>query len=227
MYMFLTGPFLWFSVIVFVFGLIWRSILYIKGLDTKLDRVAYHGPSWIRGFSGAITSIFQWLIPFGTHSLRKQIFFTIGFFLFHLGVIIVPIFFIGHIVMLQESLGFSLPSMPMWLADTLTVGAILGALMLALRRVALPEVRFITSLEDWFVLVLPLFVLVSGFFARLDIHGYDTWLLLHIFSAELVLILAPFTKLSHMVLYFMSRGQIGMDYAIKRGGAKRGAAFPW
>ena len=50
---------------------------------------------------------------------------------------------------------------------------------------------------------------------------------LHIFAAELVLILAPFTKLSHIVLYFMSRGQLGMDYAIKRGGASRGPAFPW
>ena len=41
------------------------------------------------------------------------------------------------------------------------------------------------------------------------------------------LILAPFTKLSHIVLYFMSRGQLGMDFAIKRGGATRGPVFPW
>ena len=72
-----------------------------------------------------------------------------------------------------------------------------------------------------------LFVLVAGFLARMQAPGYESWLLWHIFSAELVLILAPFTKLSHIVLYFMSRGQLGMDYAIKRGGASRGPAFPW
>ena len=46
-------------------------------------------------------------------------------------------------------------------------------------------------------------------------------------SGELFLILAPFTKLSHIVLYFMSRAQLGMDFAIKRGGGTRGGAFPW
>ena len=50
---------------------------------------------------------------------------------------------------------------------------------------------------------------------------------LHMFSGELILILAPFTKLSHMALFFASRAQLGIDYAVKRGGASRGPAFPW
>ena len=80
---------------------------------------------------------------------------------------------------------------------------------------------------EYAILVLVLFVIVAGFLARMQAPGYESWLLWHIFSAELVLILAPFTKLSHIVLYFMSRGQLGMDFAIKRGGATRGPAFPW
>ena len=52
-------------------------------------------------------------------------------------------------------------------------------------------------------------------------------MLVHVLTGELFLILAPFTKLSHIALFFMSRAQIGMDYAIKRGGAARGGAFPW
>jgi len=48
-----------------------------------------------------------------------------------------------------------------------------------------------------------------------------------VLTGEAFLILAPFTKLSHIALYFMSRGQLGMDYAIKRGGATRGGVFPW
>lgn len=115
----------------------------------------------------------------------------------------------------------------MWFSDAFTVLAIVGAFMMILRRVALPEVRFLTTLGDWGILLLVLFVLVAGFLARMQAPGYESWLLWHIFAAELVLILAPFTKLSHIVLYFMSRGQLGMDYAIKRGGASRGPAFPW
>ena len=156
-----------------------------------------------------------------------QPYFTIAFFLFHIGVVIVPLFLAGHMVIMQERFGFSLPSLPMWFSDAFTVLAIVGAFMMILRRVALPEVRFLTTLGDWGILLLVLFVLVAGFLARMQAPGYESWLLWHIFAAELVLILAPFTKLSHIVLYFMSRGQLGMDYAIKRGGASRGPAFPW
>ena len=35
-----------------------------------------------------------------------------------------------------------------------------------------------------------------------------------------MLVAIPFTKLSHFVLFFMSRMQIGMDFGIKRGGMK-------
>ena len=68
---------------------------------------------------------------------------------------------------------------------------------------------------------------VTGFATRLHTELYDFWLLCHIISGELLLILAPFTRLSHMVLYFASRWQLGADYAIKRGGRARGPCFPW
>ncbi len=226
MYEFLTGPMLWAAFLIFVIGLARRVVLYIRGLDWRLERVAY-GPGLKIGMKGAISSVFQWLVPFGTHSWRKQPYFTIAFFLFHIGVVIVPLFLAGHMVIMQERFGFSLPALPMWFSDAFTVLAIVGAFMMILRRVALPEVRFLTNWGDWGILLLVLFVLVAGFLARMQAPGYESWLLWHIFSAELVLILAPFTKLSHIVLYFMSRGQLGMDYAIKRGGASRGPAFPW
>lgn len=226
MYTFLTGPMLWVAMLIFIGGLAWRVVRYVKGLDWRLERVAY-GPGRDVGLKGALFSVFKWLVPFGTHSWRKQPYFTVAFFLFHLGLVIVPLFLAGHMVIMRARLGFSFPSMPLWLSDALTIGAILGGVMMALRRIALPEVRFLSDKADWFVLLLSLFVLISGFLARMQASGYESWLLWHIFSGELILILAPFTKLSHMVLYFMSRGQLGMDYAIKRGGQTRGPAFPW
>ncbi len=226
MYEFLTGPMLRLSFLIFVLGLAWRVVKYIKGLDWRLERVAY-GPGRDMGIKGALSSVIQWLIPFATHSWRKQPWFTIAFFLFHMGVVIVPLFLAGHMVVMQERLGVSLPAMPVSLSDVLTILGIIGGIMILLRRIALPEVRFITDKTDWFILGLTLFVLVAGFLARMQAPGYESWLLWHIFAAELVLILAPFTKLSHIALYFMSRGQLGMDFAIKRGGATRGPAFPW
>lgn len=226
MYSFLTGPMLWVAMLVFFGGLAIRVVLYIRGLSQQLDRVAY-GPHFSRGMQGAVHSALKWLVPFGTYSWRAQPFFTVVFFLFHIGLVLVPLFLAGHNIILEERFGFSLPTLPMGVADVLTVLAIIGGALIALRRVALTEVRILTDAQDWFILGLSLALLVSGFIARLHLGDYETWITAHIIFGEAVLILAPFTKLSHIALYFMSRGQLGMDYAIKRGGATRGPAFPW
>lgn len=226
MYSFLTGPMLWVAMLVFFGGLAIRVVLYIRGLSQQLDRVAY-GPHFNRGIQGAVHSALKWLVPFGTYSWRAQPFFTVVFFLFHIGLVLVPLFLAGHNIILEERFGFSLPTLPMGVADALTVLAIIGGVLIALRRVALTEVRILTDAQDWFILGLSLALLVSGFIARLHLGDYETWITAHIIFGEAVLILAPFTKLSHIALYFMSRGQLGMDYAIKRGGATRGPAFPW
>lgn len=226
MYSFLTGPMLWVAMLVFFGGLAIRVVLYIRGLSQQLDRVAY-GPHFNRGIQGAVHSALKWLVPFGTYSWRAQPFFTVVFFLFHIGLVLVPLFLAGHNIILEERFGFSLPTLPMGVADALTVLAIIGGALIALRRVALTEVRILTDAQDWFILGLSLALLVSGFIARLHLGDYETWITAHIIFGEAVLILAPFTKLSHIALYFMSRGQLGMDYAIKRGGATRGPAFPW
>jgi nitrate reductase gamma subunit len=55
---------------------------------------------------------------------------------------------------------------------------------------------------------------------------YSFWLLAHIIAGEIMLIVIPFTKLSHVVLFFLVRGQLGMDYGIKRGGM-RGKSLAW
>ena len=41
MYQFITGPLLWLSFGIFFVGLGARVVLYIRGLDWRLDRVAY------------------------------------------------------------------------------------------------------------------------------------------------------------------------------------------
>ncbi|CAK7035997.1 MAG: hypothetical protein DELT_00566 [Desulfovibrio sp.] len=223
---FLAGPGLVISLTVFFLGMTWRVAWYLRGLDWRLDRVAYK-PYLKRGMKGAVQSVFAWLLPFGTHAWRKAPFFTAFTFLFHLGVILLPLFLAGHTVLMRSALGFSLPAIPQGLADFLTVGAIIGLAGLVIRRLTLPEVRILTTRSDWAVLALAGVPLVTGFLAAMLFGGYGFWLTLHMLSGEIMLIVAPFTKLSHIVLYFMSRGQIGMDFSIKRGGEFRGPAFPW
>lgn len=223
---FLAGPGLVISLLVFALGMAWRIVWYIRGLDWRLERVAYR-PQFKRGIKGAASSVLRWLLPFGTFGWRSKPFFTLFTFLFHIGVVLVPLFLAGHAVIIRSTFGVRWPSMPQALADVLVLLAVIGLVFLILRRLTLPEVRILTSREDWIVLALAGVPLVTGFFAAAHLGGYDFWLTLHMLSGQIMLIAAPFTKLSHIVLYFMSRGQIGMDFAIKRGGEFRGPAFPW
>lgn len=226
LYGFLTGPMLIISLLVFFGGLGYRLYQYFKGLDWRLERVAYR-PHMDVGMKGGLCSIWKWLVPYYTRGWRAQPFFTFIFFLFHFGAVLVPIFLAGHNVILKQNIGISFPSIPQGLADVLTVLTIVGAVFIILRRIALAEVRILTNWYDYAILALATVPFITGFLARMNAGGYDFWLTVHIISGELMLILAPFTKLSHIVLYFASRWQIGADYAIKRGGHRRGPCFPW
>ncbi len=224
-YSLLTGPLFYFSLLVFAAGLIVQAVRYIRGLDWKLDRVAYTAHP-IPGIKGAARSIFYWLIPFGTRSWRAHPFMTIVFFVFHAGVVAIPLFLLAHTIILKDALGIAPPAMPQAISDILSWGVIVSGLFLFLRRIALPEVRILSTAHDYLVLALTILPFATGLVCRYKIAGYDLWLCLHIISAEVLLVLVPFTKLSHIVLNLLSRAQIGMDFGIKRGGMK-GKGISW
>jgi nitrate reductase gamma subunit len=223
---FISGPLFIISLAIFFIGLIIRVILYVRGLDSNLERVAYrYHPE--RSIPGAITSVIKWLIPGATHGWRTQPVSMVLFFLLHFGAVLIPLFLLGHTVMLEHYVGISLPSLPGALADALTIMALAGLVLIAVRRLLSPALRQLNSGQDWLILLLTFLPFFTGLMATFGGSSYQTWLIAHILSGELFLIAAPFTKLSHIVLYFMSRIQIGMDFAIKRGGATRGGAYPW
>jgi nitrate reductase gamma subunit len=225
MYEFVTGPLAWIAFLIFFIGIIVRAVMYIKGLRWNLDRVAYRDFP-VHGIKGAVRSIVAWLIPFGTYSWRQNAGFTILVFVFHLGLLVTPVFLLAHNLILKERWGFSLWTLSEPVTDMLTILMLLAALLIFLRRYALPEVRILTTGQDLMVLAIAVAPFVTGLLAYHHVGNYQFWLILHILSGEVWLIAIPFTKLSHFILFFMSRGQIGMDFGIKRGGMK-GRGMVW
>ena len=225
MYQFVTGPLAWIAFAVFFVGIIVRAVLYIRGLNWQMDRVAYR-PHMRHGIRGAVRSIGYWLLPYGTQSWRNNPFFTLLVFLLHIGLLFTPVFLLGHNVLLQERWGFSLPTISESTADLLTILVIVSAVFLVLRRIALTEVRIITDIKDYFMIVVAAAPFITGLIAHYQVGNYQFWLILHILAGELLLIAIPFTKLSHFILFFMTRAQLGMDYGIKRGGMK-GKGLAW
>lgn len=225
MYDFLTGPMLWLSFAVCLIGLAVRAVWYVRGLNWQLDRVAY-GYDTPNALKGALKSILFWLTPLGSRSWRMKPGFMVLFFGLHLGLVLVPLFLDGHAIILRERFGLAWPTLPAGLADGLTIAAIVAGALILLRRFALPEVRIITTGHDLLIMLVSLAPLVTGFVAAHMTGDNSGWLLAHIVSGEIMLIAIPFTKLSHVVLFFCSRAQIGVDFGTKRGGQK-GRGLAW
>ncbi len=219
MYDFVTGPLAWLAFLVFFVGVVVRVVQYIRGLDWKLDRVTYT-VNVSYGIKGALRSVFFWLFPFGTRSWRYYPFLTVLVFTFHIGILLTPVFLMAHNVLLLERWGVSLWTIPESAADLLTILVLVSAVFLILRRIALPEVRIITTAYDYLMLSIAVAPFITGLMAHYQSGNYQLWLILHILSGEIMLMAIPFTKLSHFVGFFLSRAQLGMDYGIKRGGMK-------
>jgi len=219
MYDLLTGPLALLALLVFFVGLIVRTVIYVRGLDWQLDRVTY-SVNTSYGVKGAIKSIFFWILPFGSRSWRMNPVFTILVFLFHIGLLFTPIFLLAHNMILKDKLGIQFFTISDATADIMTLTVIITGFLLLLRRIALPEVRIITNTYDYFLLAVTVAPFISGFLAFHHIGNYDFWLYTHIISGIVWLVAVPFTKLSHIILFFCSRAQIGMDFGIKRGGMK-------
>ena len=219
MYEFVSGPLAWLAFTVFFVGIVVRLVMYVRGLDWKLDRVTY-SVNTAYGVRGAVRSILFWLTPFGSHGWRANPMFTVFVYVMHIGLIATPLFLLGHNLLLQERWGVSGWSMPEPMADAMTVAVLISIAMLALRRIALPEVRIITSAYDYLMLAVAAAPFVTGLIARYAFAHSEPWLIVHILSGELLLVAIPLTKLSHFVLFFATRAQLGMDYGIKRGGMK-------
>ena len=219
MYDFVSGPLAWIAFTIFFIGLAWRLIWYVKGLNWQLDRVTY-SQNVGSGTRGALRSVVFWLLPYGTRGWRYYPGFTILVFVFHLGLIITPIFLLSHNLLLQERWGWRLPALPEAVSDGMTVAMILAAVFILLRRLALPEVRILTKPYDLLLLLIAVAPFITGFLAFHQVGPYRHWLIAHIICGEIMLVAIPLTKLSHFLLFFLSRAQLGMDFGIKRGGMK-------
>jgi len=211
-YDFLTGPALWFAFIFFIGGLAVR-IAFLFRLSRKKDRVVYNHFS----FRWGLRSVMHWIIPWASASMRQQPVFTLVGFLFHVSLLTVPLFLDAHIVLWDEAFGVSLWSLPDALADAMTVALLAAAVFLFVRRGIRPEVRILTSSWDYALLILTALPFLTVFLSYHQWGPYELLLILHILLGEILLILIPFTKLGHMLLFFFTRAFIGSEMGGRRG----------
>jgi nitrate reductase gamma subunit len=86
-----------------------------------------------------------------------------------------------------------------------------------LRRVVVPKVRALSRASDFFVWLIIVTPFLTGFICYRQWFDYHTALFIHILSGELMLIAITFTKLGHMIFFFLARFFIGSEFSLGRG----------
>ena len=219
MYDLVRGPLLWAAFIVFIGGLIFRAIQFFS-ISRKKELASYSGPTkkgrLAGGFSPEEKKIHV-LVSLKNSIIGTYPVFTLVTSVFHFLLFFVPLFVAAHAMLFYESWGILPWSLPEKAADALTVFFLcLGGFFL-IRRLADPKVRALTSASDYLVLFITVAPFVTGFIAFHQWFDYNTVILLHMLTGELMLIAITFTKLGHMIFFFLARFLIAREYSLGRG----------
>ncbi len=189
-------------------------LLMILGLSRLVFlRTWEYRRSWRRASSDrfpvgkAMRDIAVWLFPLARIYRVSQVIGVMSF-LFHIGLILVPVFLADHVMLWTRGLGVTWWTFPHSVADTLTALTIVTGLGLFCIRTFHPAARFMSQAVDYLLLALLVVPFVSGILAAHPLwnpFGYKATMLIHVLSGDLVMALMPFTKLSHAVLFPFER----------------------
>ncbi len=206
-YFFLKGPMMWICFTVFSIGVIYQVYRVLR-LAQKKEAFMFSFFSLKYG----LRSILHWIIPFAATNMREQRVMTVVGFAFHISLLIVPVFLMAHIVLLNDAFNISYWALPKILADIMSIIVIAGCVFFLIRRIVRPEVRFVTSLSDYILLLIVALPFITGLWSNYQLPGYSYALLIHILSGQIMLAAIPFTRFIHMVFGAISRAYTGSEF---------------
>jgi nitrate reductase gamma subunit len=205
-YSLVAGPLAWAAFVLFFGGILFRLIQLLI-LVSKTEKFIFSYMS----FKYSLRSIVRWMVPFATVNWRNHPVLTVVTFVFHLCLLITPIFLLSHMVLLDESWSLSWWTLPDAVADIMTVLVIMSCIFFLIRRASQPEVQFVTDWTDYCILAIVAAPFVTGFLAYH--HFAVQWMtILHMFCGEVMLAAIPFTRLSHMIFSPLTRAYMGSEF---------------
>lgn len=193
----LRGPVFWAGLAFMVLGLGRHVAITLWGIVRTYRRA---GDRTIPTRQVLFATV-KWLIPI--QGLKNRLLYGLNTLIFHISIILVPIFLAGHIALWKRGTGLSWPALPNGISTALTIVAVVAAITIVIQRVAFRESRRLSRFQDF---VMPLIVAVPFATGFLVMHpawnpfSHQFMLFLHVLSGDLLFFLIPLTKLSHMVL---------------------------
>lgn len=195
---FARGPLFRFSLIVCVLGLAYR-----------VGSAAYQVvQAWWRAGDRALPAgairraTASWIVP--VRLLRSRPVYSAASLLAHAGILVVPLFSLGHVSLWQPDLAVPWPILTPIASDALAIVAAVMLAALLLGRLASRMSRALSTTQDITVLLALLALVASGLLAAHPAYSpvaARTMLLAHLLLADLVLVLTPTTKIAHCILF--------------------------
>ncbi len=167
-----------------------------------------------------------WLVPVNRFWHERPAYSVVSI-LFHAGLLIVPPFLAAHTLLWRRAAGFAWPAIPQLLADYLTGLAILAGLGLFFSRMFDRGSRQLSRVQDYAWPLLLIVPFLTGFTcSNLAIASktYEAMMLIHVYSANVIMLLIPFTKIAHCVLAPLSQLVTAVAWKFPVGAGDRVAA---
>jgi nitrate reductase gamma subunit len=198
--MWARGPGFDLALFIFTAGMVLR-LLEILSLGKKPDLSEARGS----GPSGGIGTLFSRTFPrmsvFSHEPLR-----ILNGYVMHMGLFVVIFLFGPHIELIETTLGLSWPNLPSGMVDAATAITLLSMVVALILRLNTKTLRFLSTFGDYWAWLVTFLPILTGYMAFNHLLlPYTSMLALHILSVELLMISAPFSKLTHMFGFALSR----------------------
>ncbi len=193
------GPLFRFSLAIMALGLARIILIALTAMVQAYRRAGNHNIDLARIIKQTAAGIIP---PFS--KLSHPGLYSIASYLFHVGLVIVPLFLHGHIQLWKKGIGISWPALPPTWADGLSLLVIFTGIGLLGGRLASIHLRRLSSLQDYFILLLILGTFLTGILVahpNWNPFPYQATLITHALSGDFLLVLVPFSKLAHIILW--------------------------
>jgi nitrate reductase gamma subunit len=209
------GPLFRFAVAVAVLGLLRYAVLSAWGVRQTLRKA---GDKRLV-FGQVILRTFVMLNPVRYFSGNRWLYSLISA-AFHVGLILVPIFFLGHVRLWRRGIGIGWPALPGSVADVLTILTLATGVLLFIGRASSRASRGISRPQDWLLPPLIAFEFLTGYLLAhpgSNPFGLDLTTLVHVGVGDLLLLVTPFTKIAHCAMLPFSQLVLEMAWRVVPG----------
>lgn len=196
----------------------WAVAIFALGMVARLLEIFVIGrkPNYAEPRAGEIGPGFRTILTrtvADPGTFERAPFNVVVGWIWHIGFLIALLLFIPHVELIKSLLGFAWPGLPNPVVDAVTAVTLVALIATLVHRLTHPVKKRISTFDDYFIWTITFLLVLSGYLAyHRVINPYPLALGLHIFTAEIFLIVLPFTKLTHIFTTFIARWYNGASF---------------